>query len=120
MTTAEGTSVHVAGIAALDRLIHEPARLLIMTILATVEAADFVFLARETGLTAGNLGAHLAKLERAGYIEIEKTYRGKVPRTVCRLTEAGLTAYRGYRQALRRTASEPPDVPASREVAADT
>jgi DNA-binding MarR family transcriptional regulator len=113
MTMTEGTSVHMAGIAALDRLIHEPARLLIMTILATVEAADFVYLARETGLTTGNLGAHLAKLEGAGYIEIEKTYRGKVPRTVCRLTEAGLRAYRGYCQVLRRTANELPDVPAS-------
>ena len=113
MTTTERTSVHMAGIAALDRLIHEPARLLIMTILATVEAADFVYLARETGLTTGNLGAHLAKLEGAGYIEIEKTYRGKVPRTVCRLTDAGLTAYRGYRQALRRTANALPDVSAT-------
>ncbi len=100
-----------AEIAALDRLIHEPARLLIVTILATTEAADFVYLARETGLTAGNLGAHLARLEAAGSVAIEKTYRGKVPRTVCRLTEAGLAAYRGYRDALRRTAEQLPDVP---------
>ncbi len=97
-------------IAALDRLIHEPARLLIMRILATAEAADFVYLARETGLTKGNLGAHLVRLEAAGYVDIEKTYRGKVPRTVCRMTARGLAAYRTYRDALRRTADLLPDV----------
>lgn len=99
-------------IAALDRLIHEPARLRITSILATVEAADFVYLARETGLTAGNLGAHLTRLEAAGYIDIEKTYRGKVPRTICRLTDTGLEAYRTYRAALKRMADGLPDVPA--------
>ncbi|HEY5487142.1 MAG TPA: transcriptional regulator [Candidatus Limnocylindrales bacterium] len=114
MTTAdENSGGRAAGIASLDRLIHEPARLLIMTILATVEAADFVYLARETSLTKGNLGAHLVRLEGAGYIEIEKTYRGKVPRTVCRLSDAGSVAYRAYRQALRRTADQLPDVSAT-------
>jgi DNA-binding MarR family transcriptional regulator len=111
VTTAdENSGGRAAGIASLDRLIHEPARLLI---LATVEAADFVYLARETGLTKGNLGAHLVRLEGAGYIEIEKTYRGKVPRTVCRLSDAGSVAYRAYRQALRRTADQLPDVSAT-------
>ncbi len=110
MATAEWTGgVRAADIASLDRLIHEPARLLIMTILATVEAADFVYLARETGLTKGNLGAHLVRLEGSGYIEIEKTYRGKIPRTVCRLTDAGLAAFRTYRDALRHTADQLPD-----------
>lgn len=116
MATLEGGRVPGAAdygaleIAALDRLIHEPARLLIMRILATAKAADFIYLARETGLTKGNLGAHLVRLEAAGYIEIEKTYRGKVPRTVCRMTEKGLAAYRTYRDALRRTADLLPDV----------
>ena len=85
-----------------------------------MKECDFVYLQHETELNKGTLSSHLARLEESGYVEIEKTFRGKVPRTVCRLTEAGLTAYRGYRQALRRTASELPDVPASREVAADT
>ena len=121
MATAEGArdpgaeEIGSAAIAALDRLIHEPARLLIMTILATAEAADFVYLARETGLTRGNLGAHLVRLETAGYVEIEKTYRGKIPRTVCRMTDKGLAAYRAYRDALRRTADLLPDVPAPSE-----
>jgi len=81
----------------LDRTIHEPARLMIVSILAAVESADFLYLQRETGLTKGNLSAHLSKLEAAGYISIEKTYRGKVPLTLCRLTQAGQAALEGYR-----------------------
>jgi len=85
----------------LDRLIHEPARLLIVTILSTVESADFLFLQRETDLTKGNLSAHLSKLENAGYVNIEKTFKGKLPLTVCKLTEAGQKAFDGYRQQMQ-------------------
>ncbi len=85
----------------LDRLIHEPARLLIVTILATVKSADFLFLQRETGLTRGNLSAHLSKLEEAGYVEIEKTFKGKLPLTICKLTESGWAAFNGYRQQMQ-------------------
>ncbi len=85
----------------LDRLIHEPARLLIVTILSTVESADFLFLQRETELTKGNLSAHLSKLEEAGYVNIEKTFKGKLPLTVCKLTETGQQAFDGYRQQMQ-------------------
>jgi len=85
----------------LDRLIHEPARLLIVTILSTVESADFLFLQRETDLTKGNLSAHLSKLENAGYVNIEKTFKGKLPLTVCKLTEAGRDAFDRYRQQMQ-------------------
>jgi DNA-binding transcriptional ArsR family regulator len=85
----------------LDRLIHEPARLLIVTILSTVESADFLFLQRETELTRGNLSAHLSKLEEAGYVNIEKTFKGKLPLTVCKLTAAGQQAFDGYRQQMQ-------------------
>ena len=85
----------------LDRLIHEPARLLIVTILSTVESADFLFLQRETDLTKGNLSAHLSKLENAGYVDIQKTFKGKLPLTVCKLTEAGQKAFDGYRQQMQ-------------------
>jgi len=85
----------------LDRLIHEPARLLIVTILSTVESADFLFLKRETGLTKGNLSAHLSKLENAGYVNIEKTFKGKLPLTVCKLTGDGQQAFDGYRQQMQ-------------------
>ena len=86
----------------IDRLIHEPARRVIMTILYTVESADFLYLLRETGLSKGNLSSHLSKLEAAGYVEIEKTFRGKVPLTICRLTAAGRTAFRRYREYLKK------------------
>jgi DNA-binding transcriptional ArsR family regulator len=89
------------GLTELDRLIHEPARLLIVTILASVESADFLFLQRETDLTKGNLSAHLSKLENAGYVNIEKTFKGKLPLTVCKLTEAGQDAFDGYRQQMQ-------------------
>jgi DNA-binding MarR family transcriptional regulator len=85
----------------LDRLIHEPARLLIVTILSTVESADFLFLQRETELTKGNLSAHLSKLEEAGYVNIEKTFKGKLPLTVCKLTETGQQAFDRYRQQMQ-------------------
>jgi len=90
----------------LDRMIHEPARLMIVSILAAVESADFLYLQRETGLTKGNLSAHLSKLEAAGYVSIEKTYRGKVPLTLCRLTQAGQAALDGYRQRLSSAMGE--------------
>ena len=88
-------------VTELDRLIHEPARLLIVTILSTVESADFLFLQRETGLTKGNLSAHLSKLEDAGYVKIQKTFKGKLPLTVCKLSATGIKAVTQYRQQLR-------------------
>ena len=85
-------------IAQLDRLIHEPARLTIMLILDGVSEADFLYLQREGGFTQGNLSGHLAKLEEAGYVEIEKKFKGKIPLTVCSLTGVGKTAFSGYSQ----------------------
>ena len=86
----------------LDRTIHEPSRLVIVTVLYCVECADFLYLLRQTGMTKGNLSSHLAKLEASGYVEIEKTYRGKVPQTICRLTKSGIAAFRQYRKDLKR------------------
>jgi DNA-binding MarR family transcriptional regulator len=88
------------GVTELDRLIHEPSRLLIVTILSTVASVDFLFLQRETGLTKGNLSAHLSRLEEAGYVKIEKTFKGKLPLTVCKLTASGQKALKAYRQQL--------------------
>jgi len=84
-------------LAEIDRVIHEPARLALTAILSVVESADFLYLQRETGLTKGNLSSHLAKLEEAGYVAIEKTYRGRIPLTLVRLTDAGAKAYKAYR-----------------------
>jgi DNA-binding transcriptional ArsR family regulator len=73
----------------LDRLIHEPGRLAILTVLSSVKAADFVFLQRTTGLTKGNLSSHLTKLEEAGLVEIEKRFVRKKPNTNVALTAVG-------------------------------
>lgn len=90
-----------ASMSGVDRLLHEPARLMIVTILYPLEQSDFLYLLRETGLTKGNLSAHLIKLEEAGYIEIEKTFRGKVPMTLIKLTPSGRTAFMDYRNKLK-------------------
>jgi DNA-binding MarR family transcriptional regulator len=89
-----------------DRILHEPARLMITTILYTADEADFLFLLQQTGLTKGNLSAHLSKLEKEGYLEIEKTYRGKVPQTICRLTNTGRKAFEDYRCQLNNILKE--------------
>ena len=95
-------SFDLRGLTDLDRVIHEPARLVLATILSVAESADFLYLQRETGLTKGNLSVHLSKLEQAGYVGIEKTYRGKVPLTLCRLTDEGRRAFDQYRKQLKQ------------------
>ena len=89
-------------LADVNRLIHEPSRSVILAILAAVESADFLYLQRETWLTKGNLSVHLSKLEEAGYVNIEKTYRGKIPLTLCRMTEEGRKAFDAYRKQLKQ------------------
>jgi DNA-binding MarR family transcriptional regulator len=79
-------------LASLDRLIHEPARLSILTALVGCQSADFLFLRRLTGLTGGNLSAHLAKLEEAGLISLEKRFVDKRPNTQVQITEVGRVA----------------------------
>ncbi|MHB1417473.1 MAG: winged helix-turn-helix domain-containing protein [Chloroflexota bacterium] len=96
-------------LAHVDRIVHEPSRLIIMALLFPLEHADFLFLLRETGLTKGNLSAHLARLEEAGYVAIAKTFRGKVPQTICHLTEDGRTAFRDYRERLKRAVESMPE-----------
>jgi DNA-binding MarR family transcriptional regulator len=92
-------------LAELDRVIHEPGRLMIVSILFLRKEADFLYLMRETGLTKGNLSSHLATLEKAGYVEIEKTYADKVPLTILRLTREGRTSFRAYQAAMKKALS---------------
>jgi DNA-binding HxlR family transcriptional regulator len=95
------TNRHVRKIAELDRVIHEPGRLTIVALLYAVERTDFLYLQHETEMNKGNLSSHLSRLEESGYIEVEKTYRGKVPRTLLRLTANGRTAFEQYRRTLK-------------------
>ena len=91
---------------SIDKLIHEPARLNIMTRLYVVESADFLFMMRQTGLTFGNLSAHMSKLEEAGYIEIIKEFIGKKPHTMLKLTEKGRQAFDEYRKIMKQFFNE--------------
>ncbi len=84
--------------AEIDRLVHEPARLHILTVLSLIEGADFLFLMRQTGLTKGNLSSHLGKLETARYVNIEKEFVEKIPHTVVKITSRGRDALQTYRQ----------------------
>ncbi|HEX7081534.1 MAG TPA: transcriptional regulator [Gammaproteobacteria bacterium] len=79
-------------VIAADKLVHEPARLAVLTALSACESADFVFLQRLTGLQSGNLSQHLAKLEQAGLITLSKGFAGKYPQTTARITAAGRKA----------------------------
>jgi DNA-binding transcriptional ArsR family regulator len=86
------------GITKFDRLIHAPSRLAIMAVLSACESADFTFLLNATGLSKGNLSAHLSKLRDAGYVQITKGFRGNYPHTTCALTKEGRNAFDDYRK----------------------
>ncbi len=90
-------------ITNIDRFLHEPARLVIMAALMGCESADFQSLLALTGLNKGNLSAQAIKLEEAGYLTVEKGFRGRTPYTLYRLTPAGLQALQTYSSQLRRT-----------------
>lgn len=85
----------------LNPLLHSELRLAVVSILIGVDGADFVYIKTETGATAGNLSVQLDKLQKAGYITIHKGFKGKMPRTTCRITEQGREAFRDYVDALK-------------------
>jgi DNA-binding transcriptional ArsR family regulator len=93
----------------IDRLVHEPARLLIMAHLYVVDSADYVFLMQSVGLTWGNLSSHLAKLEEAGYVEIVKEFVERKPHTMARLTDDGRRAFDGYRRQMKALFADLPN-----------
>lgn len=92
-----------------DRVIHEPARLMILAHLYVVESGDFVFLMRQTGLTRGNLSSHMARLEAAGYITVQKEFVERIPRTLYHLTEDGRRAFQAYRENMKKVIEGLPD-----------
>ena len=87
-------------LSGVDRVIHEPARLMLVALLSSVESADFLFLLKESALTKGNLSVHLSRLEEAGYLRADKTFQGKIPHTEYSLTAKGRTAFNEYRKKL--------------------
>ncbi len=92
----------------LDRLVHEPSRLLILSFLHGLKSADFLFLLRQTGLTRGNLSSHVSKLEEAGLVEVEKSFVDKIPRTLYRITAKGREALRTYRRRMQQVLEDLP------------
>lgn len=85
----------------LDPILHSELRLAVVSLLAGVESADFTYIKKQTGATAGNLSVQIEKLSSAGYISVEKGFKGKMPCTTCALTPAGLEAFRKYIEALK-------------------
>jgi DNA-binding MarR family transcriptional regulator len=92
---------HIRNLSELDRVIHEPGRLMIVALLSAVEKADFLYLLHETEMNKGTLSSHLARLEEAGYVEVTKTFRGKIPQTLLQLTPAGRKTFEEYRRQLK-------------------
>ena len=98
-----------ANIKDVDRLIHEPSRLIIMAQLYVVQSADFTFLLHQTGMTPGNLSAHLSKLEDAGYVEVTKEFIERKPHTALALTKKGRTAFKEYRRKVKQFVEKLPE-----------
>jgi DNA-binding MarR family transcriptional regulator len=103
----DGPELHL--LAEIDQIIHTPARLMVLAYLYVVDSVDYTFLVRLTGLTWGNLATHLAKLEEAGYVTIEKTFRGKKPHSTISLTGEGREAFREYKQSMQQVLDDLPD-----------
>jgi len=102
MPTNDPQDVKFRSLAEVNRLIHEPARLMILSYLDAVDSADFVFLMRVSGLTWGNLSSHMTKLEEAGYIAVRKEFVKKKPHSMAMLTSQGKQALKEYRQVMKK------------------
>ena len=87
---------------ALDPLLHSELRLAVISLLMSVDEADFTYIKEQTGATSGNLSVQIDKLTAAGYITVEKGFKGKMPRTTCRITPLGTEAFRDYVKALKK------------------
>lgn len=109
MIGENGESGGTHPLADIDRVVHGPARLMVMTSLYVLESADFIFLVNLTGLTWGNLSSHLSRLEEAGYVDIEKKIIGKRINTMVSLTDAGREAFRSYRRQMQAALDDLPD-----------
>jgi DNA-binding MarR family transcriptional regulator len=96
-------------LAAIDQIIHAPARLQILMMLYVVESLDYVFLKNQSGLSWGNLATHLGKLEEAGYIKIQKGYREKKPHSMIKLTPQGRSAFREYKSTFQQLLDDLPE-----------
>jgi len=109
MTPGKTSDDELNAIQNIDKMIHEPARLLLMAHLFVVESADYLFLQRQTGLTWGNISSHLRKLENAGYVAVEKEFIDKKPHTTLKLTDKGRRAFKEYRKNMKQVFEDLPE-----------
>ena len=98
MSKIDSEEESIISVSDIDKTIHEPARLLIISLLYVVEELNFLFLKRQTNLTDGNLSSHLSKLESKGYVNVKKLFKGKKPETRLSLTDEGRKAFEIYRK----------------------
>ena len=101
MSAEETLSAPLQQLLEVNRTIHEPARLVILTILSSAADVEFKFLETATGMSKGNLSSHTTKLEEAGFVQVTKAFRGKVPVTSFKITDAGKAALAAYWAALK-------------------
>ena len=106
MASPQGNSKDDLIIPEINRLIHEPSRLLILSYLYVVKNADLIFFKRKTNLSWGNLSTHASKLEEAGYIQIDKQFRDKKPVTILEITSSGRKAFEQYKSAMTQVLRE--------------
>jgi DNA-binding MarR family transcriptional regulator len=92
--------------AEIDKTVHEPARLLILSMLYVIDSADFVFLHGQSGLTRGNFSTHMSKLEEEHYIEVNKKFVDKKPTTIYKITDDGRSALEKYREKMKKILAE--------------
>ena len=109
MTKSDLEKENFQPLIGIDKIIHEPARLMLMAYLYVIESADFLFLERQTGLTRGNLSSHMSKLEGAGYVAVQKEFVDKIPRTLFRLTDKGRKAFQEYRRNMKQVFEDLPE-----------
>ena len=95
-------------IIEIDKMLHEPARLKIMAKINALDNADFLFLKKQTGLSSGNLSAHLIKLEKAGYVSIQKKFQGRRPHTTLKITKKGRDAFSSYKKKIIKVFEDEP------------
>jgi DNA-binding MarR family transcriptional regulator len=100
-TDTEGILAPLLAVGEFDKTVHEPARLMVLSILSVLDQADFVFLHHLTGLTRGNLSTHMSRLEEAGYIRVEKEFIDRRPVTGLSITPEGRAALGAYRDKMR-------------------
>ena len=109
MNSSKTNDDELNAIQNINKIIHEPARLLLMAHLFVVESAGFLFLQRQTGLTWGNISSHLRKLENVGYVAVEKEFIDKKPHTTLKLTDKGRTAFQEYRKNMKQVFEDLPE-----------